>query len=78
MYNQFPTKVNISTLIETEPIYVNGTFYKFYPKIRKEDVGSNTSNRFIDTMNICNLYLKGICGDYRPKSISIVVFHSLP
>ena len=32
--------------------------------IREEDIGSNTSNRFIDTLNICNLQLKAIGGDY--------------
>ena len=71
VYNQFPTKINISTLKDTEPVYVNGTFYRFYPKIRKKDVGCNTSNMFIDTMNICNLYLKGICGDYDGDTVGI-------
>ena len=71
VYNQFPTKINISTIKETEPVYVNGTFYKFYPRIRKEDVGSNTSNKFIDTINICNLYLKGIGGDYDGDTVGI-------
>ena len=39
--------------------------FKHYPFIRQEDLGANTSNRFIDTMNISNLYLDGIGGDYR-------------
>lgn len=50
---------------------MDGVFYKFYPKIRKQDVGSDTSNRFIDTMNICNLYLKGIGGDYDGDTVGI-------
>ena len=41
---------------------VNNTFYKYYPKIRQEDIGKNTSNMFVDTMQISNLYLKGIGG----------------
>lgn len=40
-------------------------FYKNYPYIRQEDIGVNTSNRFIDTLNISNLYLDGIGGDYK-------------
>lgn len=64
-YNMFPSKVRVSTIKETEPIYVNGEFYKWYPKIREKDISSNTSNRFIDTLNICNLLLKGITGDYK-------------
>lgn len=72
VWNQFPSKINISTTKEMEPVYVNGKLYKFYPKIRKEDVGSNTSNKFVDTMNICNLLLDGIGGDYRPTKISLL------
>ena len=43
---------------------MNGTFYRWYPKIREDDVGSNTSNRFIDTLNISNLVLGGMGADY--------------
>lgn len=64
-YNQLVSKPRISTIKETEPIYVNGTFYRWYPKIREDDVGSNTSNRFIDTLNISNLVLGGMGADYR-------------
>lgn len=71
VYNQFPTKINISTTKETEPVYVDGKYYKFYPVIRAKDVGSNTSNKIIDTMNICNLYLKGIGGDYDGDTVGI-------
>lgn len=63
-FNQFPTKVRIASIIETEPMIINGTVYRNYPKIRQEDIGSNTSNRFIDTLNISNLHLDSIGGDY--------------
>ena len=63
-YNQFPSIPRISTIENTEPVYVDGKLYRWYPRIRKEDIGSNTSNKFIDTLNICNLLLKGIGGDY--------------
>lgn len=53
--------MKVSSTVETEPMIINNTFYKNYPKLRQEDIGSNTSNKFIDTLNISNLYLEG-CG----------------
>ena len=61
-FNQFPTKVRVSSTIKTEPMVINNTFYKSYPRIRQEDIGTNTSNLFIDSLNISNLYLDGIGG----------------
>lgn len=63
-FNQFPTKVNISSTKETEPMIINNTVYRHYPKIREKDIGKDTSNLFIDTMNIANTYLGAIGGDY--------------
>lgn len=64
-FNQYPTKIKISSTTKTEPMVVGNKFYKNYPLIRQKDIGANTSNRFIDTLNISNLYLDGIGGDYR-------------
>jgi uncharacterized protein (DUF1015 family) len=64
MYNQFPSMVNVSSTKETEPMIINERFYKFYPKIRQSDILTNTSNRFVDTLNISNVYLPSIGGDY--------------
>ena len=61
-FNQFPTKVKVSSTVKTEPMVVGNTFYKSYPCIRQEDIGTNTSNLFIDSLNISNLYLDGIGG----------------
>lgn len=63
-YNQFPSKINIASTHETEPMFINNTFYKFYPKITKEDIGTNSSNKFIDTLSMSNIYLGSIGGDY--------------
>lgn len=76
-FNQFPTKVIISSTKETEPMYYDNKFYKFYPKIREEDIGSNTSNKFIDTMTLSNLYLKAIGGDYDGDQVTIKGIYSL-
>lgn len=75
-YNQFPTKIRVSSTKETEPMYVNNTFYKYYPKIREEDIGSNTSNKFIDTLTMSNLYLEGIGGDYDGDQVTCKVAFS--
>lgn len=55
-FNQFASKLHIYSTIETEPMIINGKFYKWYPKIRQEDIGKNTSNKFIDTCSIANPY----------------------
>lgn len=63
-YNQFPSKVVVSSTVKTEPMIIRGKLLKFYPRIRQEDIGSNTSSFFSDTMNICNAHLDSIGGDY--------------
>lgn len=45
-------------------MYFNNTFYKYYPKIREEDIGKNTGNKFVDTLKLSNLYLDGLGADY--------------
>lgn len=64
-FNQFPTMITVNSTKETEPMIVNDKYIKYYPKIRQEDIGKDTSNLFVDTLNICNCYLGGICGDYK-------------
>ena len=72
-YNQFPCGINVSSTIKTEPMVINHKLYKHYPYIRTEDIGKNTTNKFIDTLNISNVYLGSICGDYRkPIVISLI------
>lgn len=63
-FNQFPTKLNVLSTKETEPMVINNTVYKHYPKIRQSDLNTDTSNKFVDTMNIHNAYLKAMGGDY--------------
>lgn len=45
-------------------MYFKDTFYPYYPKIREEDIGSDTSNTFIDTLKFSNVYLPGCGGDF--------------
>jgi hypothetical protein len=69
-YNQFPTKIRVSSTKLTEPMVINNVYYPHYPKIRQEDIGKNTSNLFIDTAQICNAYLGSIGGDYDGDQVS--------
>ena len=62
--NQFTTKVAVASTKKTEHIEFNGQDYKYYPKIRESDIGSDTSNTFIDTLRFSNLYLNSIGGDF--------------
>ena len=71
MYNQYPSMIVVASTKETEPMYFDGTFYKYYPKIRSEDIGSNTSNTFVDTLRVSNLMLKIIGGDYDGDQVSV-------
>ena len=48
--------MRVLSTIETEPMVIGNKFYKWYPKIRQEDIGKDTSNMFIDTCNVANPY----------------------
>lgn len=63
-FNQIPTGIVVSSTKDTEPMLVNETFYPYYPYISEKDILSNTSDKFIDTLMISNLLLKGFKGDY--------------
>ena len=64
-YNQMFFSPIIASTMETEPLYYNGQYYKLYPKIKDEDIGTNTSNKFVDALIISNLVLKGAGGDFK-------------
>lgn len=76
-FGQVPNKINVLSTIKTEPIVIDGQLYKYYPYIREELISKDTSNKFIDTLQITNLYLKGLEGDYR-KNNAVVVFSVFP
>ena len=70
-WNEFPSKIRISTTNKTEPIYVGVNYYPWYPMIREKDIDSNTSNLFIDTLQFTNLNLKSIGGDYDGDQVGV-------
>lgn len=51
---------------------VDGKFYPKYPKIRQGDIGQNTSNMFVNSARLCNLYLEGLVGDYDGEATRLV------
>lgn len=76
-YNQFPCGINVSSTIKTEPMVINHKLYKHYPYIRTEDIGKNTTNKFIDTLNISNVYLGIIDGDYDGDQVTVKSVYSI-
>ena len=69
--NQTFTAVEVSSTTKTEPMIVDGEFYPYYPVIRTEDLGKSTGNKFVDTCNICNLYLASMGADYDGDTVSV-------
>lgn len=70
-FGQFPTKVRVGSTVDTEPMFVDDTAYRFYPKIREKDIGKDTSNKFMDTLQMSNLHLESIGGDYDGDMVSV-------
>lgn len=64
IYNQFPARIRISSTLETEPLYIESTYYPRYPKIRDTDLGTDTGNKFVDTLQLTNLNLDAAGADY--------------
>lgn len=76
-YNQFPCGINVSSTVKTEPMVINHKLYKHYPYIRAEDIGKNTTNKFIDTLNLSNVYLGSIGGDYDGDQVTVKSVYSI-
>lgn len=69
-YNQFPQQIRVSSTNKTEPMIIRDKFIKHYPMIRTEDIGSNTSTMFIDSMQFSNAHLNSVGGDYDGDTVS--------
>lgn len=67
-YGIFYAKPRIMTTIQTIKAEIDGKEYPFYPMI---EVGEDSSNSFVSTMSPCNVYLKGMGGDYDGDSIPL-------
>lgn len=70
-FNEITTEIEVSSTLETEPMYINGTLYKYYPKISADEIGKNTGHKFVDTLVLSNLYLAGLGGDYDGDTVVV-------
>ena len=70
-FNQFATKVIVSSTKETVPMVIDGEYYPYYPYITQDMIGKSTGNKFVDTLQICNGFLNGIGGDYDGDQCSV-------
>ena len=51
--------------------------YKWYPQISQEDLGTNTSNRFIDTLSMANPYCILMGADYDGDQVTAKMAYSV-
>lgn len=70
-YNQYPSLVRVSSTKRTESMVVNNTLYTHYPYIRSEMIGTNTSNMFVDTLQVANPMLVVMGGDYDGDQVTV-------
>jgi hypothetical protein len=68
-FNTIYTKIEVASTAETEPLIVNGEYYRFYPKIRIDDIFKPSARKFVDVMQLSNVYLSGMGGDYDGDTI---------
>ena len=76
-WNQFPAKIKVISTIETEPMIIGNTFYKEYPKIRVEDIGKNSTNKFVDVALPNNVRLGSFGGDFDGDTVSSKATYSV-
>lgn len=65
--------MHISSTVKTQPTVINGEFYQWYPKFSQMDIGSNTANKFIDTLQLCNAYCVLMGADYDGDQVTLKV-----
>ena len=71
--NQLYTMVRVSSTIKTESVVINDILYKWYPKIDQSQIGRDTSNMFIDTYQMCNLYCSAMDADFDGDQITFKI-----
>lgn len=76
-FNQLYTRIRVSSIIETEPMVINGKFYKWYPKIRQTDIGRDTSNMFIDTCQMANPYCGIMGADFDGDTVTVKMAYTI-
>jgi hypothetical protein len=67
----FPSMVTVLSTRKTVPIYVDDKFYPYYPYIDLSLPPSEVETSFTETLELSNLYLKTLGGDYDGDMVSI-------
>ena len=70
-FNQVITEIEVASTKDTEPMIVNGTYYRYYPKFTDDMIGMDTSASFVDSLNLSNLYLPGNGGDFDGDTVTL-------
>lgn len=69
-------KMNIASTKKTTPMIVNDTFYKWYPDFKASDIGTQTSDKFIDTISISNPFCSLMGADYDGDQVQMKILFS--
>lgn len=70
--NIVPNKIRVISTKDTKPAVINGKVYDRYPVVNPKMPPNIVSTQFIDTLNISNLYLKGLgSGDYDGDQVTV-------
>lgn len=72
----FPSRVMPVSTVKTCKMEVDGVQYQHYPVIDPTLSESDISTLFIDTVEISNLFLDAICGDYDGDTVSLKIVFS--
>lgn len=69
-FGTFPSMVRVTSTLEHEPMEINGKKYPYYPKVVPGMSQDEVSTRFVETVTMDNVYLKGLGGDYDGDTVS--------
>lgn len=75
-FNQLYTMMRISSINDTQSMIINGKLYRWYPKFSQKDIGSDTSNKFIDTLSLANPFCILMGADYDGDQVTLKMAYS--
>ena len=70
-FGSFVSRVHVLSTIETIECTIDGVEYKYYPNIDLSCDANTVSTMFQDTLNMSNIMLKGLGGDYDGDQVTI-------
>lgn len=67
----FPSMVTVLSTRKTVPMYIDDKFYQYYPDINLSLPSNDVETLFTETLELSNLYLKALGGDYDGDMVSV-------